>query len=249
MVLDSGAISRFVQQEENIRCTGMSDKTIALPYGKTIKATHTVDLPFPTLSIKAQTAHVLLQLTTNSLVSVPKLAEAGYTTVFHPENIGVTIHEPNSLDIHMHKKAILQGWRDRSGLWRLNSPKKNTVEDLIKAKTPCNEHAGNVYRLPSISQSVKFLHAAAGLPLKQTWITAIKNGHYNTWPGLTAKAVCQNFPGGSLETQKGHMKKQCQNVRSTKVREQQINAESIDLTGAFTTKDLMMKVINASHTV
>ena len=131
-----------------------------MPNGKTIKATYTVDLPFPTLSIRAQTAHVLWQLTTNLLVSVPKLAEAGYTTVFHPGIIGVMIHKPNSLDIHMCKKAILRGWRDCSGLWRLNSPKKNTYEDLIKAKTLCNKHAGNVYSVPSISQSVKFLHTA-----------------------------------------------------------------------------------------
>jgi hypothetical protein len=62
MVLDSGATLHIVQREENLRCTGMSDKTVALPNGQTIKATHTVDLPFANLSSEARTAHVLPQL-------------------------------------------------------------------------------------------------------------------------------------------------------------------------------------------
>ena len=59
------------------------------------------------------------------------------------------------------------------------------------------------------------MHAAAGFLPTDTWIKAIKNGHYNTWPGLTVDAVNKHFPK-AIETQKGHLKKQRQNVRSTK---------------------------------
>ena len=71
------------------------------------------------------------------------------------------------------------------------------------------EHKGvaNVYSLPSTSQTIKYLHAAAGYPVKDTWIKAIKSGNYTTWPGLTATAACKHFPE-SDETQKGHMKHQ-----------------------------------------
>jgi hypothetical protein len=68
-----------------------------------------------------------------------------------------------------------------------------------------------VYNLPSTAQAIKFLHAAAGYPVKETWISAINFGNYVTWLGLTAKAVRRHFPE-SDETQKGHMKKQRQNV-------------------------------------
>jgi hypothetical protein len=57
-----------------------------------------------------------------------------------------------------------------------------------------------------------------GFQLKQTWLTAIKNRHYYTWPGITAEAVHQHFPEESVKTHKGNVKKQCQNVQSTKVR-------------------------------
>jgi hypothetical protein len=68
-----------------------------------------------------------------------------------------------------------------------------------------------VYNLPSTAQAIKFLHAAAGYPVKETWISAINFGNYVTWLGLTAKAVQRHFPE-SDEKQKGHMKKQRQNV-------------------------------------
>jgi len=63
-------------------------------------------------------------------------------------------------------------------------------------------------------KSVRYLHAAAGFPVKESWIDAIKAGNYTTWPGLNVKVVNRYFPE-SDETQKGHMKKQRQNVRST----------------------------------
>ena len=74
-------------------------------------------------------------------------------------------------------------------------------------KTDNNEEVINVYSLPSIPQSIKYLHAVAGFPVKETWIDAIQAGNYITWPGLTPAAVWKHFPD-SDETQKGHMKKQ-----------------------------------------
>jgi hypothetical protein len=77
----------------------MSDKTIALLNGKTINATHIVNLPSPT--------HVLLQLTTNLLVSIPKLAEVGYMS-FSSKKFGSDSSRTQQLRHSMHKKAILQ---------------------------------------------------------------------------------------------------------------------------------------------
>ena len=76
------------------------------------------------------------------------------------------------------------------------------------------DSASNVYSLPTIGAGIRYLHAAAGFPVKDTWIQAIKNGHYISWPGVTADAVNKHFPE-SIKMQKGHLKKQRQNVRST----------------------------------
>ncbi len=75
--------------------------------------------------------------------------------------------------------------------------------------------AENVYSLPSIPQTIRYLHVAAGFPTKNPWIKAIKHGNYTMFPGIMAEAVNKHFPE-SVETQKRHMKKQRQNVRSTK---------------------------------
>ena len=75
-----------------------------------------------------------------------------------------------------------------------------------------------MYSLPSIPQTITYLHAATGFPVKETWIDAIKAGNFITWPSLTTSAIQKHFPD-SDETQKGHMKKQSQGVRSTKLKE------------------------------
>ena len=41
------------------------------------------------------------------------------------------------------------------------------------------EHVHNIYELPSIEQTVRYLHAAAGHPVEETWLKAIGRGNYN----------------------------------------------------------------------
>ena len=246
MVVDSGATSSFVRPEENLPITGPSDKVVALPDGSTKQATHTAILPFESLSDEARRADVLPGLRPNSLVSVGKLADSDYTTMFHPRGEGVTVHEKNSFRIQLLRKPVLQGWRDANGLWRLS---RDDQKPTIRVSRSKQEVAANVYSLPSMPQTIRYLHAAAGFPTKDSWIKAIKNGNYATWPGITAEAVNRHFPE-SIETQKGHMKKQRQNVRSTK---QKLivdeTSEESELTRTITKQNILVKVINASETV
>ena len=106
----------------------------------------------------------------------------------------------------MTESPILQGCKNKGEkLWTISTKDEQN-----------NKQANNVYNLPSIKQTVKYLHAAAGFPVAETWIKAIKAGNYNTWPTITPEVVRRHFPELD-ETQKGHMKKQCQGVRSTRV--------------------------------
>ncbi len=84
MVLDSGAISSFVRPEENLPIAGLSSKIVNLPNGWAIQATHTTMPPFKSLLTEARKVDVLPGLRPNSLLSVGKLADADYTTIFHP---------------------------------------------------------------------------------------------------------------------------------------------------------------------
>jgi hypothetical protein len=128
---------------------------------------------------------------------VNKFSEEGYTTIFHPKNEGVTVHERGTLTIVTSNPPVIQGCKEKGdNLWTVSA---NEEEG--------EEKANNVYNLPSTKQSIRYLHAAAGFPVESEWIKAIKAGNYVTWPELTAEAVHKHFPE-SDETQKGHMKQQ-----------------------------------------
>jgi hypothetical protein len=120
MVLDLGATLHFISPEENLPITGKLNKVVALLNGSTINAMHTTELPLHALTSDARKAHVLPGLRPNSLVSIGKLANAGYTTVFHPTGRGVTVHQKKSLQIRLLCKPVLQGWQDANGLWQLS---------------------------------------------------------------------------------------------------------------------------------
>ncbi len=76
----------------------------------------------------------------------------------------------------------------------------------------------NVYKLKTQRELIRYLHAAAGLPTKPTWLAVIKNKQFASWPGLIAKAVAKHYPE-SEETMKGHGQKGHSGLRSTKLTE------------------------------
>ncbi len=60
-----------------------------------------------------------------------------------------------------------------------------------------------------------YLHAAAGLPVKETFLDAVCTRNYAMWPGLTTTLIAKHFPDSDETHQKGHMKGQRKGVRST----------------------------------
>ncbi len=67
-----------------------------------------MQLPYKQLSDKAREADILPGLKT-PLISVNKMAEEGYMTIFHPGDKGVTIHKPGSVTILTKTPPLLQG--------------------------------------------------------------------------------------------------------------------------------------------
>ena len=62
---------------------------------------------------------------------------------------------------------------------------------------------------------VRYYHQCAFGPAKSTWMRAITNGAFETWPGLSADAVRKYLPD-SMGSDKGHMKRERKNLRSTR---------------------------------
>ena len=150
-------------------------------------------------------------------MSARKFTDAQYITVLTPT--GVLVYDDmGDLKCSISSTDILRGCRYKhSRIWQV--PLKpvvcnnNTETMLIDLPNP--EHAINsAYKFPSSEQLVRYLHACAVYPTKDTWMKAIRAGNYLSWPGLTTKKVNRNYPETD-ETPKGHMIKVRQGVRPT----------------------------------
>ena len=75
--------------------------------------------------------------------------------------------------------------------------------------------AFSAYDLTSVEALIRYFHAAAVFPVRDTWMKTIQAGNFRSWPGLTLKNTTKYCPM-SKETIKGHMVQKRQNVRSTK---------------------------------
>ncbi len=226
VIIDSGATLHFATKTIALPRTGTpSTKQVYLPNGSVISGSERAELPNSDLPMAAKSVDVLPNLK-KSLFSVGKVADEGYTTIFHPRNEGVTIHKEGTVVITATTPAELQGWRAKSGLWEFNpnADDRNKPSQNATRLPPPNDVICNVHNLPSTPMTIRYLHAAAGYPTKPTWIAAIKNRNFVTWPLLTVKNVNKHYPETN-ETDKGHMKMQRRNVRSTKVPADQTKSE------------------------
>ena len=60
-----------------------------------------------------------------------------------------------------------------------------------------------------------FLYVACFSPVLSTFIKAIDNGHFNTWPGLSRNLMKKHLPP-SIASAKGHLNQERQGIQSTK---------------------------------
>jgi hypothetical protein len=106
-----------------------------------------------------------------------------------------------------------------TNLWVIPlQPQAATNNQIMQANNNLQEHyhrANSAYHTSMLPELVQFLHAACGSPVPSTWIRAIKQGHFVTWPGPTTSLVHKHLPK-SLATVKGHLNQQRKSLQSTK---------------------------------
>jgi hypothetical protein len=143
----------------------------------------------------------------STLISLPKLAEAGYTTIF--SKAGAAIYDDYTTNILASQQPVLEAGRcGHMGLWKLPLDEQGRETN----RTPSSNEAINViFDLPSARQTFLWYHAAAGFPVKESFIKAVRNGNYATWPKLTVMLVHKYMPE-SDEMAKGHLKGQRQGI-------------------------------------
>jgi hypothetical protein len=138
------------------------------------------------------------------------------------------------------KGANLWGWRDKnSNLWHIplvrmvRNLNTNTVllncppsKFLLNRPDPV-EAVHSVYELKTQPELVRYLHASAVFPTKPTWLKAIKNQQFSSWPGLTTDAVRHHFPDLD-KIHKGHGGCTPSGLRSTKQTQAAVQPEEQD---------------------
>ena len=174
-------------------------------------ATHKGNFPIPQLPKTATTCHEIPGLR-DALFSIPQLADQGYTITFdktkmnvYPDNMAQQVLAP------LQPHSILDGYRDyTSGLWRIPL----STQPVQALSRPNYQRMHSVYHQRNKAELARFLHATAGSPVPSTFITAINQGFYTSWPGLTADLIRTHLPK-SEATVKGHLDRQRQFARST----------------------------------
>eukprot|EP00804_Cyclotella_cryptica_P019415 CCRYP_006612-RA/>CCRYP_006612-RA protein AED:0.40 eAED:0.40 QI:0/-1/0/1/-1/1/1/0/326 len=240
-VSDTGATSTAgTLHDPFIHSKTRSTKTFMLPTGTTTTATTQAQL---LLNVRppANTVDIVPNLH-QTLLSGSKFVNANYTAVYDKHEVNfydsatinitecavltgyrclrtglwqiplrpITVNENTDTRI-LDSKCGLQSTQPR-----YHVPTPTHIREHLQASLQCNtDHILNVYELPSIEQSIRYLHSAAGFPTKSTWLAAICKGNYSTWPLITVKNVHKHFPQ-SEEMQQGHTRNQRQGTRSTK---------------------------------
>ena len=123
-------------------------------------------------------------------MSVGKTADDGNVSIFGQDD--VTVHKESDVLITCKCEPLLIGVCDENGRYRIpliqNCGQRTPQKPSKQARTTLHQ-ANSVYDLPSTEQTIKWMHATCGFPVKPTWLKAFQAGNFNGWPLSTAKNV------------------------------------------------------------
>jgi hypothetical protein len=199
-----------------------------MPNGTTIQSSHTCSLLLTDLPHQARQARILPGLVHNSLISVGQLCDNECSVTFTQDQVTVS----------RKGKEVMYGSRDpKSRLWRVNLKQKMNTKIA-----QCNHaHDNNNQK-----DLINYLHAACFSPVKSTWIKAIKNGKFSSWPGLNEHIV-EKYLSKSTSTAKGHLNQQRQNARTNKIKDAQLLESDTDLDHGIKTQYVYAATIDAGQ--
>jgi hypothetical protein len=115
----------------------------------------------------------------SALVSIPKLANAGYTTVFNKN--GAAIYDDKTTTGMATNSPVLESeCCKHSGMWTLNLNPETTISNQEVPTAP-PETLNVIFDLASAHETFLWYHASARFPTKETFVDAVRKGNYATW--------------------------------------------------------------------
>ena len=208
-ILDSGATHLYIAPNAPHGPLDTSTATVKVgtANGQVATSAAKSTLPIPQLAADLPTTGYIMPSFTNTLIGVVPICDANCTVVFKKKDVTVLLPKV---------KTILQGWREKKLpiLWSFSlKPTDRSIKDYT-TKNQKSPAAHSDYNLPSIEALFRYMPAAAGFPVKSTWLKAIKKLNLETWPGLNYTNAAKYCPH-SVETIKLHKVQSSQGLRST----------------------------------
>jgi hypothetical protein len=164
-------------------------------------STHEAKLDLPTLPLAARHVHIVLSLSTHSLLSMGQLCNAGCQITF----------DAASVHVRLHHEVITTGARaPNTGLWH------PSLVNLVTADTLSLHQSLAAVAFSTPTDLVAFAHASLFSPALSTLKTALDRCCISNFHGLTAQALSK-FPPHSIAMIKRHLDQAQKNQRSTKL--------------------------------
>ena len=150
-------------------------------------------------------AHAYPNLKISSLLSIGQLFDSDCSELFTKNYVTI---------LNSYNTPVLNLIRNTPDVsWNLTINSSQPKTPLAAPTTSNYNYALHINKTKS--ELASYLHTAAGCPTKSTFVEAINNRNFITWPGLTSKIVSKNMPL-SIQTLKVHLRQEQQNIRSTK---------------------------------
>ena len=145
------------------------------------------------LSATAQSAFVLDDRKTGTLISLAQLCDDDCLAIFTNYNVKILKHD----------EIIITDARLPNGLWSLplQSKPSHQANGILRTDRPKRDLA--VYH-----------HATLGSPVPSTLLRAIRCGHLTTFPDLTTNLISKHLPA-SVATALGHQDQETKHLSST----------------------------------
>jgi hypothetical protein len=142
---------------------------------------------------------------------------------------------------HLHTRPSHSHQKQEMRTARILRSQITPVETFLKQKFEKHEiqcthaHDNNTQKY-----LINYLHAECFSPVKSSWITAIKNGNFLSWPGLTDLSK-------STATTKGHLNQQRQNARTTQIGTNNTSIQESDIDHGIKTQFVYAATIDAGQ--
>ncbi len=114
------------------------------------------------------------------------------------------------IQVFLRNKKILQGFRNyNDGLWDFTLP--------IRQRVPTTKQSISVIipKHNAPSDLVRFFHGACFSPSGSTFLKAVRNGNFQSWPGLTPDLISK-YLQPTIATHFGHLNQERQYLQTTK---------------------------------